>query len=83
MITNANSEMLAVVFSHLDLAFVAAKQHHLRRRELQVIQAGVDAGFPAQHNVSESEKTLWSHIIHRFTFHSAHLAPTNVCVLIS
>ena len=37
MITNANSEMLAVVFSHLDLAFVAARQHHLRRRELHVV----------------------------------------------
>ena len=50
--------MLAVVFPHLDLAFVAAYEHHLRRRELQLVQAGVDAGLPPQHNVSESEKTL-------------------------
>jgi hypothetical protein len=37
---------------------MTARQHHLRRRELQIVQAGVDKCLSSQHNVFESEKTL-------------------------
>ena len=67
------------MFAHLDLTFVTGRQHDLRRRELHIVQAGVDKSLSSQHSVSEFRKNTMTTYCSPFHFR-LRTPRTNQCV---